>query len=332
MAFSSPCGVAFDVDGARGKELAGGANGLADIAAGVATEIEDQAVGSVLAHRAERLLDVLGHAVRELLDPEEARCRTRNDRRRHGIDLDVAAHDLQGPRRAVLARTDRELDRGPGLAADPLDDVADRAAGGGDAVDLEDDITGSKARLVRGAVVEHGHHARLVVVRAVELDADPHVRSGQRVVARGALLGCHEVGVTGVADGVRQPVDRAIGELAVVERVAADVLRRGADPTPRGSSPKSSTPSSVGPAAAFGLAAGAPRPPTVGSNRPTPTPATNVTAMRRPVAGPRRRGNRASLRGRRRGRGGHDRFWGVFVRHHGPPSMPGTGCPGVAAG
>ena len=324
-------GVAFDVDGARGKELAGGADGLADVAAWVATEIEDQPVGSVLAHRPKRRLDVLGHAVRELLDPEEARCGTRNDRRRHGIDLDVAAHDLQGPRRAVLARTDRELDRGPRLAADPLDDVADRAAGGGDAVDLEDDVTGSKAGLVGGAVVEHGHHARLVAVRAVELDADPHVRSGQRVVARGAFLRRHEVGVTGVADGVGQAIDRAVCELAVVERVAADVLL--VEQVPRLADKPEVVDAVVG-RAGRRVRAGSGRSQAADRRLETPDPDPRDERDGNEEAGRRaaKAGQPRSLRGCRRGRGGHDRFGGVFVRQHGPPSMPGTGCPGVAAG
>ena len=254
-----------------------------------------------------------------------------NDRPRHGVDLDLAAHDLQGPRRAVLARSDRELDGGPRLAADPLDDVVERAAGGWDAVDLEDDVTGAEARLVGGAVVEHGHDPRLVAVRAVELDADPHVRPGQCVVARGAFLRRHEVGVAGVADGVGQAVDRAVCELTVVERVAADVLL--VEQVPR-LADQPEVVDAVGGRAGRRIRAGSGCSglPAGGSRRPTPTPATNVTAMRTPVAGPRRRGNRRRFAGAGRGRGGHDGFGGVFVRQHGPPSMPGAGCPGVAAG
>ena len=163
-----------------------------------------------------------------------------------------------------------ELDGGTRLATDPLHDVVERAAGGRNAVDLEDDVAGAEAGLVRGAVVEHGDHARLVVVGGVELDADPHVRAGQRVVARRALLGRHEVGVTGVPDGVGQAVDRAVGEFTVIERVAPDVLL--VQQVPRLADQPEIVDAVVGRAGRGIRARRRPDSPPIGSRRPTPTP------------------------------------------------------------
>src|SRR6185436_805502 len=119
---------------------------------------------------------------------------------RDGVDLDLAARNAHRPRFAVLARAHGQLDRRPGLAADLFDDVAGRLAGCRDAVDLEDDVVRAQPRLVRRAAAEHCHDARLAGLGGVELDADPDIRTLQRVVARGALLGRHEVGVAGVAN------------------------------------------------------------------------------------------------------------------------------------
>ena len=115
-------------------------------------------------------------------------------------------------------------DRRPGLAADPLDDLVDRVAQRLAPVDGHDDVAGLEAGRLGRAAFERGDDAGLPALGLLDPDADADVRAGQRVVAGLALLGRHEIGVTGVADGVGHAVDGAPDELLVVQLVAPDVL------------------------------------------------------------------------------------------------------------
>ena len=138
--------------------------------------------------------------------------------------LDVRPDDPDVALRAAVAAPDREDDRRTGLAANPFDDGVEVLADRRLAVHGEDDVAGLQPGFVGRTATEHADDERQAVCRRVDLDADADVRSGQGGVPRGSLLGRHERRVAGVADRLGHPVDRTVGELAVIERAGRDVV------------------------------------------------------------------------------------------------------------
>ena len=152
---SSPCGVALDVDDPARQELAGDADGLVDVAAGVAAQVEDDPRRRRPSRAAfERLDDVVGGAVRELVEPDEGGRRARDHRPRDRVDRHVGADDVErrAPGRSPPART-VTLDRRAGLAADPARRPRRWSCRSVGAVDRDDDVAGREAgRLGRAAL------------------------------------------------------------------------------------------------------------------------------------------------------------------------------------
>ena len=91
-------GVALDVDDAALQELAGDADRLVDVAARVAAEVEDQALGAGRPGRLEGVADVVGGAVRELVEAEQGGLRARHHGPGHGLDGHVGADDRRRSR------------------------------------------------------------------------------------------------------------------------------------------------------------------------------------------------------------------------------------------
>ncbi len=92
---------------------------------------------------------------------------------------------------------------------------------GRDAVDGEDLVAGAEAGPGRRAAGDDRLDDR-VPGGGVHERADAHDRAAQRRVLGDDLVGGEEAGVVGVADGLDQPVDRAVGQLEGVERRRVD--------------------------------------------------------------------------------------------------------------
>ena len=172
-----------------------------------------------------RRLQVVRRARRELLETHEGGLGAGHDRPGHRVDGHVGADHGELAWLAGGAALDGHLDRGAGLAADPVDDLVDRVTGGGLAVHGHDLVAFLDPGALGRAALEHADHEGQAVRGGVDPDADPDVLAGQVARALGALLGGHERGVAGIADGLGHAVDRAVDEVAIVELIRADVLR-----------------------------------------------------------------------------------------------------------
>ena len=200
--------VALDVDVALGQELAGDADRLVDVAARVAAQVEDEPVRAGRLDRLERVDGLVGGAVGERVDGQQRGARARDHRPRDRLHRDVGALEGVLAVLAVHAVSDGDGHLRPGLAADPVDDLADVVPGRLLAVDAHDDVAGAKAGLLGRAVLEHRDDQRTAVLGRVDLDADPDVRAGQAGGVGRALGRGHERGVAGVADGLGHALDR----------------------------------------------------------------------------------------------------------------------------
>ena len=95
--------VALDVDDAAREELAGDADRLVDVAAGVAAQVEDDPIGAAARASLSAWTTSSAAPVRELLEADERRLRARHERPRDRLDRHVGADDGERPLGAVVA-------------------------------------------------------------------------------------------------------------------------------------------------------------------------------------------------------------------------------------
>ena len=198
--------------------------GLVDVAARVAAQVEDDPVGAGRLDVAEDRLEVVRGTVRELVEPDQRGLGPGHHRPGDGLVGDLGADHRELPLGPGRAGPDRDDDGRAGRAADPADDVVDRVAGGGLAVDRHDLVADDHPGLLGRAALEDADDERQAVGRGIDPDADADVLARQVVRVLGALFGREERGVAGVADGLGHAVDGAVDEVAVVELRGADVL------------------------------------------------------------------------------------------------------------
>ena len=127
---------------------------------------------------------VVRGAVGELLELDERGLRPGHHGPGHRPDGDVGAGDRDRAFQAVGPVTERHLTVRSGLAADPAGYLVDDAPGRRLPSTATMTSSANEAGLLGGAVLEDADdRAAGRVIGRVDTDADPDVRTGQRVVA-----------------------------------------------------------------------------------------------------------------------------------------------------
>ena len=217
-------GVPLDVHIPARQELAGDSVGLVHEAARVAAKVEDQPIGTGLADLGQDALELVGRALRELLQAEHGSLRSCDHRPGHGLHGDLRPNDAELALRSICATADPEDDRGSGLTADPAGNFGDVVAVGRPPIDRHDEVAGLEFGQLGRTRVEDAYDQRPPVRGGIDPDADPDIRAGQLLGSIRAFLRREERRMPGVADRVRQALDRPVCQGLVVELVGADVV------------------------------------------------------------------------------------------------------------
>ena len=172
---------------------------------------------------ADRALERVGRAARELVEPDQREVGARDHRPAHQRQVELAADDLDVEVVLALA-ADREHDLLALGAADAADGLVDRLALGGQPVDGLDLVAAVQVGLLGRGVREDARDDDRPVLALADLDADAHERARQRAVGGLGLLRGHERRVALVADGLGERADRRVRHVGVVEAVGVDVV------------------------------------------------------------------------------------------------------------
>src|SRR5215211_4563683 len=195
--------VFADVDYAiRLEEVSCHLHRLVEPAAGIVPEVEDKAPGPCRLCRLESVLELLGAVVGERGEEHDGYVGARDQGPRSHGRVYLCALEVVRSLLALVA--DGQLDPGSLRPLDLLDYL--RYVVTPDALPVygQEHVAGTDAGLLgRRAVYRGGDHDLTVLL--LQLDPDPHVRSGEALVVLFALLGGQKARVTIVPERIEHP-------------------------------------------------------------------------------------------------------------------------------